>query len=344
MKKCVLSVDIGTTSLKAGIITADGEVVFVCTELYSAPDNRFVAESWLWALKAAVEKILNNFGSLVEIIAISISGNGPTLVASNGMTIRWNESGNFGYEGKSLFIPKLLHFQTMMNEAYSEADLVFSGPEFLLFNLTGKAATILPEKRFLETYWTKEELDDNGLDISKLPSFVDLGTNFGNLTPNAMTFLGLNSIPVFGVGPDFIAALIGTKTTQAGRLCDRCGSSEGLNFCLDKEIYAENVRTLPSVKEGLWNLSVLIPDSGALPEEERLIKVKNGLDTLREVAEKNNIAFPNEMTVSGGQIFDKEFLKRKESFLGLKLIICQCEHAELLGDAFLAWSKLNENF
>lgn len=341
MKKCVLSVDIGTTSLKAGLITAEGEVVFVYTENYSAPENRFVAESWIWALKSAVDKIKDQFDSLIKIVAIAISGNGPTVVATNGMTIRWNESGNFAYKGKSLFMPKLIFFQTMMNEAFDESDLIFSGPEFLIFNLTGNAATILPEERYLETYWTNDELEEYSIDSSKLPPFVPLGTNFGNLSKNAMEFFNLDEVPVFGIGPDFIAALIGTKTIEKGRLCDRCGSSEGINFCVDKEIYAPNIRTLPSLKEGLWNLSVLIPNSGSLPEDVRLEKVKEAVDSLRELAISNNVDFPKEMTVSGGQIFDKDLLKKKEELLGLKLVVCECEHAELLGNATVAWSKLN---
>jgi hypothetical protein len=47
--------------------------------------------------------------------------------------------------------------------------------------------------------------------------------------------IGLPSgVPVFDSGPDFIAALVGTATLFPGRLCDRAGSSEGLNLCSPK--------------------------------------------------------------------------------------------------------------
>ena len=55
MKDVVLAVDIGTSSLKAGLICQDGTVIAMTSVPYSAPENRFVAEGWIWALKAAVD-------------------------------------------------------------------------------------------------------------------------------------------------------------------------------------------------------------------------------------------------------------------------------------------------
>ena len=58
MIETVLAVDIGTTSLKAALVTAEGEVIAFNKSSFSAPQNRFVAEAWLWALKGSVDKIL----------------------------------------------------------------------------------------------------------------------------------------------------------------------------------------------------------------------------------------------------------------------------------------------
>ena len=57
MSDCVLAVDVGSTSLKAGLIERDGTVAAMCSVPYSAPENRFVAEGWIWALKGAVDKL-----------------------------------------------------------------------------------------------------------------------------------------------------------------------------------------------------------------------------------------------------------------------------------------------
>ena len=66
MKDVVLAVDIGTTALKAGLITKEGEVLSMCSVPYSAPENRFVAEGWIWALKAALDKLRVSEGNSVS--------------------------------------------------------------------------------------------------------------------------------------------------------------------------------------------------------------------------------------------------------------------------------------
>ena len=49
---------------------------------------------------------------------------------------------------------------------------------------------------------------------------------------------------------------------QSGKLCDRAGSSEGINLCTPFPLESSKVRTLPSVIDPLWNASVLLPQSG----------------------------------------------------------------------------------
>jgi xylulokinase len=121
---------------------------------------------------------------------------------------------------------------------------------------------------------------------------------------------------------------------RAGRLCDRCGSSEGLNFCTDRPVFAEGLRTLPSVIPGLWNLSYLIPNSGELSDQERLSAVEKGVNTLKAAAEEAGIPFPSEMAVTGGQTNDELLLKEKERRLNMKILRPKNNfaHCELLGD------------
>lgn len=345
--KTVFAVDIGTTSLKAGLITAQGEAVFICNVPYTAPANRFVAEGWLWALKSAADKLKAANLSDVEIAGIAVSGNGPTLVNEAGFTLPWKENeGSFVSEttGHSLFIPRLLLIKTMMSEVYEDSQVFFSGPEYLVYQLTGNAITVLPEERFEQAYWTEDLLEKNQIDEGKLLPFVALGCNCGFLREELLEFLGLPQVPVFACGPDFIAALVGTGTVEAGTVCDRCGSSEGINLCVSKEIYAEGIRTLPSVTPGLWNLSVLIPESGNLPQEERLDRFSKALTLLKETCEKNGLSLPSQMTATGGQLKDDAFVEKKRTLLkesfNITLVIPACHDSELVGDAKLAFEGL----
>ncbi|MBR4179162.1 MAG: hypothetical protein IKR45_00535 [Treponema sp.] len=369
MSDCVLAVDVGSTSLKAGLIERDGTVAAMCSVPYSAPENRFVAEGWIWALKGAVDKLLQQAGvpehkdavpepvEGPQIKALVISGNGPTLVSETGLTLRWNEypaarlnidetSPDEAHRfANSIFLPRILLFRDLIGDEYEATAHLFSGPEYLIWQLTGNAVTILPEPRYETAYWNAQVLEGFGIMTGKMPGFVELGHNCGNLLDNAQELLGLPAIPAIGVGPDFIAALIGTDTTEPGHICDRAGSSEGINLCVDKEIRAEGVRTLPGVKEGLWNLSVLIPDSASLPEDVRLKKVTDAIQLLKKLAAENGVVFPNIITTTGGQAKDQTYFEKKRAALaelGLELVIGTCVDAELEGDAKVSWKALRQ--
>ncbi len=360
MAECVLAVDVGSTALKAALIDREGKVASICSLPYSAPENRYVAEGWIWALKGAVDKLVHSTAvpepvEGAQIKAIAISGNGPTLVSESGLTLRWNEypaarlnvdetSPDEAHEfSNSIFLPRILLFRDLISDEYEASAHLFSGPEYLIWQLTGNAVTILPEPRYETAYWNREVLEGFGIMTGKMPDFVELGHNCGSLLPNAQELLGLGDIPVIGVGPDFIAALIGTDTTEAGRICDRAGSSEGINMCVDKEIRAEGVRTLPGVKAGLWNISVLIPDSASLQEDLRLQKVTEGLLLLKKLAAENDITFPSVITTTGGQAKNEAYFEKKRAALtklGLELVVGSCVDAELEGDAKVAWERV----
>ena len=363
MIETVLAVDIGTTSLKAALVTASGDVVAFNKSSFAAPQNRFVAEAWLWALKGSVDKIFKAIGKsgdeakagkaddeAYSIAAISISGNGPTIVSDTGFTLRWNEEVEkliMSDEGfiatKSLFLPKIAAFKLLFPDEFDRTDFIYSGPEYLINKITGSAITVLPEERFLSAYWSADELDELKISQGKLPPYIRPGERCGVIADEAGEFLGIKAgTPVFSCGPDFVAALIGTNTLSAGKLCDRSGSSEGFNFCTDKPVAAEGIRTLPSVIPGLWNASVIIQKSSSLEEDARLAAVKEAVEQLKNGLAANGIDFPSEITVTGGQTKDKGYMKRKEQLLGLKLNVCECSDSELIGDACTAWYGLGK--
>jgi xylulokinase len=53
-------------------------------------------------------------------------------------------------------------------------------------------------------------------------------------------------------------------------VCDRAGTSEGINLCAAKPPpLPPEIRALPHARDGLWNLGVVIPASGRLFEQYR---------------------------------------------------------------------------
>ena len=363
MTNAVLCVDIGTTSLKAGLITARGEVVSFCSIPFEDSQNEFTASSWLGVFVKAVcelEVLCAQAGQSASVNTISISGNGPTVVADCGYTVFWNEDTSDVKipdsvdVKKSLFMPKLLALKKRAPKIYKKSRFIFSGPEYLIYILTGEAITILPEERFRAAYWNDEVCKICGIDSEKLPPFIGIGDCCGPVHKEVLAELrngtghNLNisqNCSVFAGGPDFVAALIGTGTLMSGRLCDRCGSSEGLNFCTDKILQGEGLRILPSVIPGLWNASYLIPNSAGLSENERLAEIERGINCLKRAADKAGIKFPDEMAVTGGQTNDELLLREKTERLGMKILRPaggHFVHSELLGDACAAWFGLGE--
>jgi xylulokinase len=132
--------------------------------------------------------------------------------------------------------------------------------------------TVLPTADYESFYWDAEQIALLGLDGNILPPFAALGSVIGRLTPAAVRRLsdlgGFGDaalpagIPILAGGPDFIMALIGTGVIKPGMVCDRAGTSEGINYCCGFRPAAKELRVLPHVTKGYWNVSAILPASG----------------------------------------------------------------------------------
>lgn len=267
MKDAILCVDIGTSSLKAALMPDSPKSIAYARAVFTEKDSTKLAREWPSALKKAVEELKQKSPD-TGIEAVCISGNGPTVVSSDGLTLLWSENAqNSVSDTKSLWIPRLDAFRKLHSHHWYQSEKIFGTPEYLIYRLTGNAVTILPEERFREIYWTEEQLKSEGFsdaEIKKLPPFVKPGSLAGKITKEAAEETGLlEGTLVFCGAPDFIVALIGTDTLDTGALCDRSGSSEGLNLCTPVPLKAPNVRVMPSIIPGMWNASVVIPDTGS---------------------------------------------------------------------------------
>lgn len=387
MEQTVLVVDIGTSSLKAAFVSEKGKVCSFSRRPFLLCNTEHASKEWLPAFQNALQDLFSKSPE-IRPSGICVSGNGPTLVAQSGETFLWNEK-VAQLKSSSLFVPRLLAFKDKFPDVWKKSELVFSGPEYFLWLLTGEPCTILPEKRFESAYWNKQFLLESGFsndEINKLPSFAEPSHKLAGLSRKASSFLGAEEfgikegLPVFCGAPDFISALVGTATVKPGILCDRAGSSEGINFCTSVPLEAEKIRTLPSVVPELWNASVLLPDSGSKFDSFKLkierelgrqieysvlvqeiigsdgtnasldqgkylmiqtaLNLKDALGILKDAAAKKGIAFPDEMRVAGGQAKSALWNQMKADITGMKISVPSCPDAELLGDAAFAFTAL----
>ena len=363
MTDTILCIDIGTSSLKAALLPDNLKKFPIFVSRQTFPQSAFSehdsARYYLSALKASITELRQkNPDYAVE--AVCVSGNGPTIISEDGKTFLYNEDlpdfqeedKNFLKNTKSLFIPRLKAFKKLYTAQWKESRAIFGSPEFLLYQLTGTSLSILPEDRFLPAYWTEEELESCGFsdsDIKKIPPLKKMGSFAGKLTEKAALETGLfEGTFVFAGAPDFVAALLGTGTVFPGRLCDRAGSSEGLNLCTTMPVFAEGLRTLPSAIPGLWNLSYLLNPEFSNSSVNSVSSVRNfnelarGIGLLRQAAEANGEFFPDYMTITGGQALDDELISKKEEATGLKIKKMPCADAELIGDLILARVALGD--
>ena len=374
-------IDIGTTSLKAALISECGFVFKSTVVRFSSQmiQNPFeIANCWKNAFfEAGKDLEISNF----DIIAICISGNGPTLTSickNKTFTLLWNNH-SFSIKNpiqtKSIFIPRLLLLKENFSEIWQNSEIILSGPEFLIYFLTEQKLTILPENRFIQAYWQKEELLEYEIPQKLLPDYVLLGHNAGFVKSEILSKLNIpqsKKIPVFCGGPDFITALIGTNTLSVGKICDRSGSSEGINLCTNKPIQMEGFRNLPSVIPELFNTSYLLPDTGTRFTEWKnssewknksyeecikfLLKNKNdkGYKIIFEIANDVKYAFEKiiqqkqpfqnqkdiQIICTGGQAKNPLWMQFKSDITKLQLCVTNCPDAELMGNAIIANTQL----
>jgi xylulokinase len=279
----ILAVDVGTSTVK-GALFSDSGVLAGRAELpvdTRAPDDadmrEIPAELWVSALKGIASQLL---AGRTDLDAIAISGNGPTLVPVDSAgrplhsALTWLDgravaeaeevSAAVGFRVDPSFnIPKALWFKNHRPDIYEATDAFMSCPEFLCRVLTGESVTVVPAG-YEKHYGEASTLAALGLDSSKFPPFAAPGVLVGETTAAGSNAAGVpRGAKVIAVGPDYLAALIGTATTKPGRACDRAGSSEGINLCASKGTDDRRLISVPHIVPPYANVSGMISSTGA---------------------------------------------------------------------------------
>ncbi len=333
MNPVILSADIGTSSLKAALIDVTGKVIASARVRFSSGKRQ--TSDWV----SAFHEALVYLSPPAQLAGITISGNGPTLVsvAGNGDTrvLLWNDTVPAEPIGPSLFIPRIKAFATLFPADFAGARYLLSGPEYLVWYLTGNALTVLPEERYKPVYWESESLTEAGIDGSILAPFVLPGARAGTLRPERAAALGIPAgVPVFAAGPDFIAALVGTGTISAGKACDRAGTSEGLNVCTATRLEKAGLRTLPAVVTGHWNLSFMLSDSGARFNSYRRESgqsERNYPDIMKDIVQSPILPPPGESLHEGRRVAEETAFALRRGIAAIEILTQQKHQFVLSG-------------
>ena len=248
MNKCVLGIDLGTSSVKIVKKYRDGHIEKL-RNTYKKP----LPQGW-W------EAILELFGGIEwnEVAAIGLSSQVGTYLINNNDVIEWNN--NAGKEevkwwkeqySKDLFVkeismphPDIISYPLprlkYIIEHYGGIEKICQPKEFILEKLTGEWVTDPYSWRGLVNLSTKEYsayfLKELGLDEYKLPviknsdeiaGYTGECTLEGNVLPAG--------IPVYTGLNDYYAGLLGVGISKPGQMFDITGTSEHLGV-LQEEI------------------------------------------------------------------------------------------------------------
>jgi xylulokinase len=259
----ILTIDIGSSSLKGALITPAGKIF----SYHRIPFSHFFrtreAIHWVSAFKTLVSLLPDK-----NITAVSISGNGPTLVPLNkkdtltGPVLFWRDNPPIaGIE--SFFLPGIIDFRQNRPDQWKETTSFLPTAEFFCWMLTGEKKASSPHTGFNSKMWAVPELEKHNIDPLLLPPLTDYRLPIGEIGKDAASRWDLPvGIPVFSPGSDYIASLLGTNTLAHGKVCDRAGSSEGINYCSLTRTNNVKLRSIPHLIPELYNTAALLFQTG----------------------------------------------------------------------------------
>jgi xylulokinase len=292
----VIGVDLGTSTVKAGLFSSEGKLLSLRSRpvpaetrpiLKNQPGSASIvidADSWVDAAFALLRELsgvaLESYGQ-DPVEALSVSGNGPTLIAigSDGRPLMpallWSdrraieESAEISslsgrHVDPAFYMPKALRLMRREPRLYEKTACFMPCPEYLAYRLTGFRHAVLPAPGYEPFIHGKAILEKAGLDPERFPPLVGPGAPLGNLSGDSVKSTGLPRSCLVAAGlPDFLSALLGSGVTSPGLALDRSGSSEALNLCSKRPFPTELLFSLPHPVAGLFNVSGGVSTSGS---------------------------------------------------------------------------------
>ncbi|MCH8529545.1 MAG: xylulokinase [Saccharospirillum sp.] len=272
-----LGLDLGTSSLKAVLIDAQGHVLCSASVPLTTQQPRPLwseqhTAPWWQALLTAVADLTQRH-DLQQLKAIGLSGHmhGAVLLDSNYKVLRpcilWNDgrssaecaeleaalpdvrerSGNLAMPGFTA--PKLLWVKHHEPDLFAQVSTVLLPKDYLRLLLTGTLVSEMSDAA--GTLWLNPALRDwddqllaaSGLNRAQMPTLIEGSQSSGTLTAEAAKALGLPRVPVAGGAGDNAAGAIGVGVTEPGQGFISLGTS-GVYFAVSAAHHAEPEQTV----------------------------------------------------------------------------------------------------
>jgi xylulokinase len=259
----ILAVDVGTSSLKSVVYSAQGDVLSTAIRRYSyhAPQPGWAEANpheWWLAFEGTLAELQQQGVVLRALAGIAFTGQMHTAVLLDGTgqvlapTILWLDRRAAAetaelqaqlqlppYQLNSTYtLPKLLWLKRHRPEVMADVRTILWPKDYLRYRLTGVLATDMTEAGGAALLdwetgtWATERLELVGLDQSVLPPALKADAVAGGPEPKVAEQLGLNPESKVIVGMGDVAALIGGAPPRPGRVVCSLGSSSMIFMAL----------------------------------------------------------------------------------------------------------------
>jgi xylulokinase len=262
-----LGIDVGTSSVKAALVDADGVCVGQASAplTVSRPQPLFSEQdpnSWWSATVEAVRQLPGEHRAAVRALGLSGQMHGATLLSGSGEVLRpailWND-GRSGEECRELerrepraraitgnivmpgfTAPKLLWVARHEPEIFARTATVLLPKDFVRLKLTGERISDLSDASgtsWLDVGrrdWSEEMLAATGLSRSHMPALVEGSAPGGTLSAEASDLLQLPRVVVAGGGGDNAATAAGAGVIRPGQAFLSLGTSGVLFVVTDR--------------------------------------------------------------------------------------------------------------
>ena len=271
-KSYVLALDIGTSSLKAGLFDESDDLVFTDKEDYSYDTYGMHVQldpEKIWNAFLAVTKKVNNYLDRVELVVQCVlspslipmdeSGNPlyPSIIhwdrrsvkqARGAVALIGKErflslAGNLPYPG-GISLTSLLWIKEKEPEIFRAAYKFGHMNTFFLKRLTGNWSIDPTNASLTGLYhtvanrgWIEDFTREFEIPLEKLPSVVQCLEDVGKVTKEVASATGIRSgVPVLMGSNDTSSAALGAGVLENGQILNISGSGELLAICLDRPI------------------------------------------------------------------------------------------------------------
>lgn len=280
MNPLILSVDLGTTSIKLAIINNHGQIVATTTREYELKtlQSSYVecSEDTYWdAFSNGLTELLNSIGEQRKAItSLGISAQGETLffLDKNGKALRdaivWMDNraekesaelrAKFSDEvcykitGQVQFDPcwpaaKILWVKKNQPEIFAKTKTFALIEDWFIYRLTGQMVSegsLLCSTVYwniITKKWWPEMLEFLGISDNQLPRIMEPGQLVSRINPEIAEQLGLNHDVMICTGAlDQAAAAIGIGNIREGRFSENIGAALAICAPVSKPLFDPN--------------------------------------------------------------------------------------------------------